>query len=432
MEKFVNKEEALVLTAKLGNDFTIIKNPDYVFPEYEVVPIAEKLTNVKNVTALVMDMDGTTTTTEELCLHSLEYMIRRMSRLYSKEEWIGLDHEKDFPNVIGNSTTKHVEYLITTYNNLLNPKDVFNSFIDSARWTLKFGKDHKRSEEVKLNLKQFGFGELINNLEKEFEYNNQFEELSKTDQVRIGIDIYYQRYHFILQRIMNGESSKVSEELFNDPHKHLIHPMQGIGVFLALSKGLLGDESENLFDNLAADYKIKSGKEFQGNISSIKTRLKELGIRFESNPLKIAVVTSSIYYEADIVLSEVFKVLAEEVNQLSISAEKKEKIKSAFSNYTDFYDTVVTASDSSEIRLKPHRDLYSIALHQLNVPKNKFNEVIGFEDSESGTIAIRAAGVGLCCAVPFAQTSGHNLEAASHICNGGIPEVLLTHNLFIK
>jgi beta-phosphoglucomutase-like phosphatase (HAD superfamily) len=70
--------------------------------------------------------------------------------------------------------------------------------------------------------------------------------------------------------------------------------------------------------------------------------------------------------------------------------------------------------------LKPHRDLYSIALHKLNVSqKTTLSKVIGFEDSESGTIAIRAAGIGKCIAVPFAETSGHNLDAATHICNDG-------------
>ena len=93
---------------------------------------------------------------------------------------------------------------------------------------------------------------------------------------------------------------------------------------------------------------------------------------------------------------------------------------------------MITASDSNEIRLKPHRDLYSIALHKLGVPKNKFKHVIGFEDSESGSIAIRAAGIGLSVAVPFAQTSGHNMNTAAYICKNGLPEVILKHNLFLK
>jgi beta-phosphoglucomutase-like phosphatase (HAD superfamily) len=99
-------------------------------------------------------------------------------------------------------------------------------------------------------------------------------------------------------------------------------------------------------------------------------------------------------------------------------------------HYRNTYDAFITASDSTEIRLKPHRDLYSIALHQMNVPVKDFGNVIGFEDSESGTIAIRAAGIGRCIAVPFAQTKGHNFEAATLVCAGGVPEVVLEHNVF--
>ena len=103
-----------------------------------------------------------------------------------------------------------------------------------------------------------------------------------------------------------------------------------------------------------------------------------------------------------------------------------------FETYQKYYDGFVTASDSNEIRLKPHRDLYSIALHKLAVPKNDFNKVIGFEDSESGTIAIRAAGIGRAVAVPFAKTEGHNLDAASYISKGGLPEIILKQNLFLS
>ncbi|MCI0493445.1 hypothetical protein L0Z72_00430, partial [candidate division KSB1 bacterium] len=66
------------------------------------------------------------------------------------------------------------------------------------------------------------------------------------------------------------------------------------------------------------------------------------------------------------------------------------------------------------------------------IPKNKFSQVIGFEDSESGTISIRAAGIGLCVAVPFSDTQHHDLRAAAHILTGGLPETLIKHNLFMS
>ena len=103
-----------------------------------------------------------------------------------------------------------------------------------------------------------------------------------------------------------------------------------------------------------------------------------------------------------------------------------------FRSPDDVYDAVITASDSSEIRLKPHRDLYSIALHAVGVAPVDFNKVVGFEDSESGTIAIRAAGVGLCVAVPFSDTAGHDFAAAAHVLPGGLPQAILQHNLFLQ
>jgi hypothetical protein len=159
--------------------------------------------------------------------------------------------------------------------------------------------------------------------------------------------------------------------------------------------------------------------------------LQQLATRFEQSPVKIAVVTSSIKYEADIVLTEIFKVFREQIKKMPLKEAVIEELIEHFSDHNLFYDAVVTASDSSEIRLKPHRDLYSLALHRLAVPTEKFDEVIGFEDSESGNLAIRAAGVGMAVAVPFAQTAGHNLNSASYIAKGGIPEVIFKKHLFL-
>jgi len=167
------------------------------------------------------------------------------------------------------------------------------------------------------------------------------------------------------------------------------------------------------------------------NPEKIKRQLLHLSQVFAKKPVKIAVVTSSIFYEANIVLAEVFRVLYREVEDWPVSLRLRKKIRSGFENYKTFYDGCITATDSSEIRLKPHRDLYSMALYQLGISKNDFDEVIGFEDSESGTIAIRAAGIGLCMAVPFSETSHHDFRAATHILPGGVAEAVLKYNLFL-
>jgi phosphoglycolate phosphatase-like HAD superfamily hydrolase len=296
-KKFTNFEETKVLLNELGDEFTIVKNPEYIFSPFEIYPLAKKnLNQLESIEAIVMDMDGTTTTTETLCIHSLEYMIRKMSGLTSKVDWSGLDDE-DLPHIIGNSTTKHVEYLIHKYNSLLKKDKIINSFQEANAWTIRHGKDLKRREESNDTLASFN-SSMKSNL------------LSNTLTVRMGIDIYYQRYHELLAQISSGNSSEVADELFNDPSKALIEPMPGVLTFLLCIKGLLNEELINSLTD----------KEFEREI------LKKLNNRFLSNPVKTAIVTSSIYYEANIVMNEVMHVLTKEIENMNISRDLKGKI----------------------------------------------------------------------------------------------------------
>lgn len=454
-KKFVTKKEAKQLISKLGDEFAVVKNPGYIHPEYELYPLAPKIKKpLKNLTASVMDMDGTTTTTEALCIHSLEFMIRKLSGRMTKQQWKGLDAVKDYPNIIGNSTTKHVEYLIEKYQNIFINDQIIKSFLYAAGWTIVYGKDAKRKEEVLQNLNDFNCKDLSNDErilklnpsalpddEDELQmsdylfskYKSKFKKPDFNSLVRIGIDVYYQRYHEILERIKLGEGKFIAENLFSDPDKHLIEAMPGIEIFLPMIKGLITSNEDVFFNQLLIDYEIKSGKKFpEKNIDKARRSFKKLCNHFINNPLKVTIVTSSIFYEADIVLREVFKIISSRLDKIIPEDENKIVILDKLRDYKNYYDAIITASDSNEIRLKPHRDLYSIALYKLNVPREKFNEVVGFEDSESGTIAIRAAGIGLSVAVPFAETSGHNLKAATYVCKGGLPEVILKHNLFLS
>ncbi len=453
MKKITDNKNAQELLQSLAGEFAVIKNPEYIHPAFELAPLAPKLTSpLTSLSAAVMDMDGTTTTTEELCIHSLEFMLRTMSGKRTKESWTGLDHTLDYPNIIGNSTTKHVEYLITKYHHLLDRTEIKRSFLFAAVWTIIAGHDEQRKKEVTVNLTNLHLQGLLKNpfflelsaapetvagREAEIitalmqQYGDLFPELTRTDLVKLGIDIYYQRYHIILQRIKRGESRQISAELFNDPDKRLIQPMPGILFFLSLIKGWLGNEAERLIPVLLHEYELKSGRPFSGtDTDTLRIRVNHLSSLFQKKPAKVSIVTSSIFYEADIVMGEVFTVLSAQLKTLPLSEERKNSIAEKLSQYRNTYDAFITASDSTEIRLKPHRDLYSIALHQLNVPVSEFGNVIGFEDSESGTIAIRAAGIGRCIAVPFAQTQGHNFEAATLVSSGGVPEVVLEHNVF--
>ncbi len=454
-KKFVNKKEAKQLISKLGDEFAIVNNPGYIHPEYELYPLAPKIKKPVNaLTASVMDMDGTTTTTEALCIHSLEFMVRKLSGRMTMHKWKGFDSVKDYPHIIGNSTTKHVEYLIDKYQNTFKNDQIIKSFLYAAGWTIIYGKDTKRKEEVILNLNDFNCADLIrderliklnpsslpDDEDEEqlseylfLQYGVQFKKPDFNSLLRIGIHVYYQRYHEILERIKLGEGKFIAENLFGNPEKHLIGAMPGIEIFLPMIKGLITSNEEIYFNQLLLDYEKKCGKKFPENkINKARNSFGKLCKHFVNYPLKVAVVTSSIFYEADIVLREVFKIIYTKLDKMVFDSDEKTILLKIFNDYRNYYDAIVTASDSNEIRLKPHRDLYSIALYKLNIPREKFNQVVGFEDSESGTIAIRAAGIGLSIAVPFAETSGHNLKAATYICKGGLPEVIFKHNMLLE
>lgn len=420
-------------------EYAVVKNPSYVYPDKEYYALAEKETHVETLSAILMDMDGTTTTTEELCIYSLEQMVRRMSGKLSPTDWKGLDHDKDYPHIIGNSTTKHVEYLIETYQNFIVDEAVKTEFVKAAWWTLNFGQDEQRKQEVVQNLKKKGIAkltEVTKELKKEQleDFTQKIQALNFSDYVNLGIDIYYEVYHRILSRLKSGEQAEIRKQVFGttDTEKSLIAPMPGIPVLLPLLKGWLGDEAPELSAELMKAYKEKAGEDCPIPEAQVKEILSELSAKFSVEPVKIGLVTSSIFYEAEIVINQVMAEIKRFVEQSPLSDKIKTHILEQLGDYHNIYDAFVTATDSSEIRLKPHRDLYSIALHKAGVMPEKFNEVLGFEDSQSGTVAIRAAGIGCCIAVPFAQTSAHNLEAAVHTLKNGVPSAIVDYKLFLK
>jgi beta-phosphoglucomutase-like phosphatase (HAD superfamily) len=427
---------------KHTREYAVVSNPSYVYPPEEYYPLAPPLHQVEQLSGVLMDMDGTTTTTEELCIYSLDEMVRLMSGVGSREQWQGLDRENDYPYIIGNSTTKHVEYLIHTYQSYINEDAARQAFLMAAVWTLQEGRDEQRRMEVRQNLTRLGLSEIIQPIEQhEMDGDDaqshaaRISGLDFTRLVSLGIDIYYQVYHQMLARLNEGESGKIKKTLFGSQNseKDLIAPMPGIPLFLPMLKGWLGADISYVAGDLVDHYQASRRRELsQDQKEEVIRRLTRLSRYFEQHPVQVGLVTSSIRYEADVVIQEVFRVIREYFMSSSLPDQRKRFLAERFGDYRNYYDAFVTASDSSEIRLKPHRDLYSIALHQLGIPPENFDQVIGFEDSQSGTIAIRAAGIGCCVAVPFAETSDHNFEAAVHTVKGGIPETLLKHQLFIK
>lgn len=444
--KYAPAAEAARLISLLGEEFALVQNPSYIFPPFEAYPLAPGHKHLATgLRAAVMDMDGTTTTTEPLCIHSLETMVRRVTGRTRDADWAGLDKEADYPHIIGNSTTKHVEYLLRTYADGIQRDAVVRAYLQAAAWSLVHAVDEGRRIEVRHTLQALGAGALLDDPRLArlgaMSYTGEPEESqvldvlhaglegqlrldSLTNLTRAAIDIYYQRYHEILAAIDRGEGALAMGGVGEGPP---ICPMPGVGIYLALIKGWLGADAPHCLALLQAPLSAKGG-EAGGDAAQ---RLRSLGAHFAQHPAKVAIVTSSIAYEAGIVLREVFRLLREEAAQWPISEAVRQHVLEGFASPEVCYDAIITASDVDETRLKPHRDLYSIALHRLGLPPEAFGDVVGFEDSESGTIAIRAAGISVCCAVPFAMTTGHAFHAATQVCPGGLPEVILNHGAFL-
>ncbi len=450
--KFADREQTATLVKRLGRQFALVKNPAYVYPPYEAYPLAPAIRRLpRGLVGIVKDMDGTTTTTEALCLHSLETMVRRITGRETRAAWAGLDRQRDYPHIIGNSTTRHVEYLVQTYWDDIREAAMRRAYVEAAAWTLAVGQDPGRRLEVRANMATLGVAKMLE--DKEFRallaietlagqavkrrldtlarrYEKSFRFDDETDVVRAAIDIYYYRYHEILAAVKLGKGKELSESILEEPGRRLIEPMPGVGVFLCLIKGWLSAREAEALENSVAE-PLRAHGVSAARIRKAKGTLPALARYFIDHPLRVAVVTSSIEYEARIVLNEVFRVLQEQVAEWPIDKRRRTELIKRLASPDAYYDAMITASDSSEIRLKPHRDLYSIALHRIGLGPEEFDQVIGFEDSESGTIAIRAAGVGCCVAVPFAETAGHDLSAASHIAKAGLPEAMLLERLYL-
>ena len=241
--------------------------------------------------------------------------------------------------------------------------------------------------------------------------------------VRCAVTIYYQRYHYILEQLDEGRTEGLARRILKEDRADLIEPMPGAAVFLALVKGLLGEEPEAAFSALRA--------RGDGAPPGAAEKFFALCRRFAARPAKVGIVTSSIAYEARIVLKEVLRVIRGQVRGWDASAGLKERAHALFRDTDSLYDAFITASDSSEIRLKPHRDLYAIALQRFGLAPEDYDAVIGFEDSTSGVTAIKAAGCGMCVAVPFESTRRHDFTAADYVAWEGFPEILLAEGLFL-
>lgn len=446
MEKFANLEYAQILQRKLGTEYAVIKNDENMFPDFDLVPLAPKITKpVYMLNALLMGLEGTTITSKPLSLHALEHMIRVMSGKFSNDEWRGLDATIDIPHIIGYGVKSHVEFLVKRYANFLDEHYTTKAFLDTVAFTYLSG-NKKRREELNSHLDQFGVSEISGYCARymkeagekknrtqlsrllEEKYKEKLSIKGFYKMAMAGLDIFFSSYYEILYRA--GSKDK-EYKLYT--RGNIVEPMPALEILLPLVKGWLGDEAGNLSERLTETLPAKKSN-IAGNINpkTLSEKLNNLSVKFGANQLKTAIVTSSGKFETNIFLSELMKRLVELTGEMNLSDQKKEFIINKYTKINNCYNAVVTRDDSSEYRVKPHRDLFSIAMKKMNVTKEMFDSVMGIEDTEHGTIAIRAAGAGLCIAMPFAEKSGHEYTAASWVADGGIPDLLISKNLFLQ
>jgi len=446
--RYLSAPEAGQHLAELGEEFALIENPDHVFPPYELLPLRPKMTRLAHgVRAVLFDLDGTTTMTEDLCLHALETTVRRATGRLSRAGWAGLDAGRDYPHIIGRSTTSNVEYIVEAYGPQFQHDALVRAYLDAAAWNIAVAPTGQRRTEARANLAALGGealladprfaalceavasgeeppGETIETLARAFGDRLLLE--SAVAQVRAGLELYYQTLHRCLQRISQGKGAQVAREIFADGRQHPIGPLAGLGILLAVIKGWLGEDAGACAEPLLAEAPPGSFPPDEA-----RDTLRRLGAYFAQSPVPVALVTSSGSYEAGVAPPEVFRALRDQAGQWPVSEAVRSRMAHGFAGPEQFYDAMITADDAHELRLKPYRDLYTIALHRLHIPPGDAHRVMGFEDTEAGVTAMRAAGIGLCCAVPFEGTAGHDFSAASHRLAGGFPEALLGQRLFL-
>lgn len=454
LAQYLSPAEAAVLlnqnASELGaTEVAVVRNLDYVYAPFELYPLAPRITGkLSHIAAFAVDMDGTSTTTEPLAVHSLEYMVRRFTGRLTRQEWSGLDREKDYPFIIGNSNFRHTEFLVDRYEDHLQHDALAAAFVEALVWTLSCMDDPHRRKDISLDAVNCGLGPMLE--DEDFRmlaaggsvsggnagamsvpfiarYGDAFQTPNRSALTSAAVDVYYYRYHSILRQVERGEGSALSMELLGEPGRYLVEPMPGYAVFLSVVKGLLGEDAAEMAPEL-----LKHLSSADVSEETARATLSALGRRFEAQPARVGLVTASIAYETHATIRAIFDVMREEVAGWPIAEGKRDAIIRRFADYSTFYDGFVCATDASEARLKPHRDLYAIALYQMSIPAAEYPYCIGLEDSEPGIISLRAAGVGCAVALPNHDTTRQNYQAAAHVVRGGLPEFILKHNLLLE
>ncbi len=401
---------------------------------------------LERVAAFLIDMDGTSTTTEPLALHALEWMVRRITGRTSPRQWPGLDERIDHPNVIGNSNFRHVEFLVGRYRDALDPPAACQAFIEAALWTWSNLDDPQRRRAVRTAARNCGLAALLDDAQfrdatrRPIEparaaslaarlagtHGPAFRFRNEAEIVPAALEVYYYRYHTILRAIELGTVGQLRDELNRTDDHPLVAPMPGYEVFVAIVRGWLGEEAARLAEPLRAAWPDAPAR---GAIDQDRRRLAALGRHFTRHPARLALVTASIRFEAHATMRQVLRLAARRAADWPLPAQLRDAIARRFARREEVFDAFICAADACEHRLKPHPDLYQLAIAELGLPRAALAQCVGLEDSEPGIVALRAAGIGCAVALPNRDTRLQRYVAAAAVVEGGLPALVLEYNL---
>lgn len=434
--QYLNEAQA-ELTA-MGEEFACIENAPGIFPPRELVPLGAKFSHLDGPPAAIfLDMDGTTTYTEPLFLHDVEEVVRRSTGWKTKSDWAGIDPERDYPNIVGYSTQRNLEYLYTSVSYAIRP----DLFFDETMKALIFLAERDVPEDIRTRVdtmtRTFGMAAWPRHAGDPArrtaegdalirEAIQRYPSVGQEMFAQFGLMIFYADYIDILERVNRGEGAAVSEMIYGDPDVPAINAMPGVALLCALAKGWLPEScAVDLARTVSEAHPDITGLE---NLAETLARLCRI---FRDNPVPVALVTSSGSHETRLVLQAVFLTLRAEVVTWGIDDAARSRILAGFESHQNYFDAIVTCDDVLEGRTKPYRDPYSLALAHLGLDGRHAPRVIGFEDTEAGIIAQRGAGVGIPCAVPIEYTVRQDFSGAAYVLKGGVLEAIVRHGLFI-
>lgn len=424
--QFLNNTDAAEKLFAIAENFALIPAAGKRWPPYEICPMAAPATQLHDgFEAALMDMDGTISTTEPLVLEALDAMVAAL--IGHDARWEGIDRARYYAELVGHSNAFVVARLLETYRDDYDAHATARAFFHAAAWTLANVDDAPRQAAIQDVMRRLEMAQVIEDVRwKELvaepeaaSARAKSEELARefvahfgwneSRLVRAGGEIYSAAYHRLLFAASRGALTGAAN----------VAPMPGVGVFIALLAGALGADAATLSPVLGA------------TSDDAAQQLAKLGKHFEANPVRLAVVTSSTSFEARLVLGAVFRTLREQSRAWPLPNAKRDAVDRLFYAPDETFGCIVTATGVPEMRLKPYRDLYSLALDRLEIPRERLHRVAGFEDSAAGCTAIRTAGVPLSVAVPSEVTEGQSFDAATVICERGLPQVIFDHNCFL-